>query len=140
MTRDILDSQGNIIGELTLPDETTEEVWAEKLGMYSYVKPNPTIQQIIDMKIENSINFGLSIIKSAATSNVLAGITTAGKTREVSDFLSNVERYLRSGSLYAAIAEIDDLIAAEIPPDISTWVSVERLTAVKVKIKEFLGI
>lgn len=35
MTRNILDYSGNILGELTLPDETTEEQWITALSMYS---------------------------------------------------------------------------------------------------------
>lgn len=41
MTRDILDYQGNVVGELDLPDDTSEAVWAEKLAVYA--RP-PTIQ------------------------------------------------------------------------------------------------
>lgn len=140
MTRNILDKDGNIIGELTLPDETSEEAWAEKLGVYSYVAPALTTQQIVDQKIQRAIDFGVSVIKSAATDNVIAGITQAGKTREVSDYLSDLERYLRSGSLYAALGSLEEMIAGEIPEDIQTWVSVERLTNVQSKIKSFLGI
>lgn len=34
MTRDILDDQNNVIGQLTLPDETSEVEWEEKLRTY----------------------------------------------------------------------------------------------------------
>lgn len=139
-TRNILDKDGNIIGEMTLPDETTEEEWLDKLTPYAYVKPNLTLQQVIDTKVSASIVFGLEIIKNAATENVITGITAANKTREVSDYLANLERYLRSGSLYAAISEIDDLMALEIPEDISTWVSIEKLNNTKLKIQKFLGL
>lgn len=36
MTRDILDKDDNIIGELTLPDDTPEEVWTTQLALYKY--------------------------------------------------------------------------------------------------------
>lgn len=33
-TRQILDAQGNVIGNLTLPDDTSEAVWQDKLNSY----------------------------------------------------------------------------------------------------------
>jgi hypothetical protein len=41
MTRNILDSEGNIIGEMTLPDETTEEEWQAQLLPYATPKAVP---------------------------------------------------------------------------------------------------
>lgn len=43
-TRDILDYYGNIIGQLTLPDETSEEEWTYQLSTYivnpeEYIEP-----------------------------------------------------------------------------------------------------
>lgn len=140
MTRDILDKHGNVIGALTLPDETTEDVWAEKLGIYSYVAPPKTMAQIVDAKILASIAFGFQVIKEAAAENVMAGITQAGKTREVSDYLAALERYLRSGSLYAAIQEIDDLKAdTQRPSDVAEFVTNDRLQNTRNKISTYLG-
>lgn len=48
MTRQILDSEGNVIGELTLPDETTEEEWQVKLAEFAYVKPVP-VEELKDV-------------------------------------------------------------------------------------------
>lgn len=42
MIRDILDYLGNKIGELELPDGTSEEVWAAKLAVYAIPPENPT--------------------------------------------------------------------------------------------------
>lgn len=33
-TRQILDAQGNVLGNLTLPDDTSEMIWQEKLNSY----------------------------------------------------------------------------------------------------------
>jgi len=42
MVRDCLDYLGNVVGELELPDDTSEETWAEALAVYS--KPPPPIE------------------------------------------------------------------------------------------------
>lgn len=101
---------------------------------------NPTAQEIVTGKINDSIVFGNKVIIQAAVENVLLGITQAGKTKEVSDFLSNLQTYLRSGSLYAAIVEIDTLVAGDIPSEISTWVNTTRLNQYKTQIQAYLGI
>ena len=41
-SRDILDHLGNKIGKLELPENTSEEVWAEKLSVY---KQKPIISE-----------------------------------------------------------------------------------------------
>lgn len=43
VTRNILDSLGNIIGTLTLPDETTEQQWVMALAPYAAAQSQPTI-------------------------------------------------------------------------------------------------
>lgn len=100
----------------------------------------PTAQEIIALKISAAIQFGNQIIVDATTTNVLQGISQAGKTKEVSDFLADLGRYLKEGSMYAAIDEIDRLVALGIPEDITTWVTLAKLAAVKLKIQTFLGI
>lgn len=100
---------------------------------------NPTIQEIVFSKINDAIVFGNQMIIQAAVENVLLGITQAGKTKDVSDFLSDLQTYLRSGSLYAALYEIDTLKAGTIPSDLSTWVNVTRLDSYKAQIQAFLA-
>lgn len=50
MKRDILDYLGNKIGELELPDDTSEEIWTSKLSVFAsapvVVFPNITARQI----------------------------------------------------------------------------------------------
>jgi len=40
MVRNILNYLGQVIGTLELPDDTTEEVWAEKLAPYAVAPPS----------------------------------------------------------------------------------------------------
>src|ERR1700744_2478724 len=102
MIVDILDSLGNIIGELELPDGTDPSVIAEKLAIYTYKNPTPTVKDIVSNAITNAATFGYELTVQFATENVIAGITPAGKTQAVADYVLNLNYYLKTGSLYAA--------------------------------------
>lgn len=100
----------------------------------------PTLQEIIQGKVSSASTFGQNMIVSAAVENIALGITQAGKTKEVSDYCDGLQRYLQTGSLYAAIQEIDNLIAAVPPASLSPFITVERLNSYRAKITAFLGI
>jgi len=53
MIRDILDYQGNVVGQLELPDTTSEERWAEVLAPYAVVPP--TTAEKLDIAISRSV-------------------------------------------------------------------------------------
>lgn len=76
MKRDILDYQGNKLGELELPDGTTEEVWEAKLAHFS--KPPPGEQQIIDSRlnqtIEQRIQWAKDMLQRFKKRNISLGI------------------------------------------------------------------
>lgn len=101
---------------------------------------NKTTEEIIQGKIDDAITFGGQIILEAVITNVTLGITQVGKTRIVSDYLRALQRYLREGSLYAAVEEIDELILNGIPGELAPFVTIEKLQAVKTKIQEYLVI
>lgn len=67
-TRNILDSLGNIIGELTLPDETTEPQWTSALAVYSTVNPVPTAPAILQTYTKNESG---AVTTSSATAAVV---------------------------------------------------------------------
>jgi hypothetical protein len=76
MIRDILDYQGNVIGQLELPDDTPEEVWTQRLALYAVAPPSPTEQ------------FQVELSRSVAESRVLADeIMNAFKARNLGIFL-----------------------------------------------------
>jgi hypothetical protein len=56
MIRNILDYQGNILGQLELPDDTPEEIWTQKLSPYAKPPPSPEEQfrQALSRKVEDS--------------------------------------------------------------------------------------
>lgn len=140
MTRNILNYNGICIGTLSLPDETTEDQWTDVLAIYAAPPPMPTLQQIVEAKLEAAIAFGTKMVTDAATQNVIDGVTAAGKYKDVSDFLQNLGRYLREGSLLAAIDEITLLTETDIPETVQPFVTAEKLIAAQGRIQSFLGI
>lgn len=102
---------------------------------------NPTSQEIVTSKIIAAITFGNNMIVQAAVENVLLGITQANKTKDVSDYLERLQLYLRTGSLYAALQEINSLLADSnrASLNLSPFVTDDRLNAYKASITTFLG-
>ena len=100
---------------------------------------SPTLREIISKSINDASVFGRAMILDAAVENVEMGITQAGKTREVANYCANVQRYLESGSLYAAVAEIDDLLAAGVPAELSPFITADRLNIYKTRINDYLA-
>ena len=51
MKRDILNHLGQKIGELELPDDTAEQVWAERLALYAVPPATVTLTEVVKSKI-----------------------------------------------------------------------------------------
>jgi hypothetical protein len=100
----------------------------------------PTSTEIVNGIVERAKVFGDSIAKEFKTENVLMGITQAGKTVAVTKYMHWIEHHTLAGSLYAALEEIATKQAEGLPSDLSPFVTDERLTAFKNKIKVYLGI
>jgi len=92
-------------------------------------------------KLIAATNFGMAMIVEVALSNISMGITQAGKTRAVSDYTAKLQGYLRTGSLYAAIEEIQDLRNDLTRPllGLSPFITDARLDEYKAKIQAFLA-
>lgn len=75
MTRNILDHEGNIIGELTLPDDTPEEVWQARLAEYSLPPkaPNQTFEPVTPRQMRQAL--------------ILSGVTL----QQIEDALNSLE-------------------------------------------------
>lgn len=73
MKRDILDYLGNVIGEMDLPDDTSEEVWAQKLAVYA-VDPNPNALQILDATIKERKEWADDFMQRFKKKNLLENI------------------------------------------------------------------
>ena len=88
--------------------------------------------------IENAIEYFNEVMVEFAAENITLGITVAGKTKDVADYLQNILRYGQSGSLYEVIAEVDVLKLAGIPANLSPFVTDARLDAFKQKFVDYL--
>lgn len=138
-TRDILDTNGNVVGQLTLPDDTSEDVWQQKLAIYLYIVPAPDPTIVIQDKIKAAMKFGKDLITAKSATQIQMGIVQAGKAKDVLDYTVNLVTYLMAGSLIAAEQEIDSLIAAGIPDELSPFVTIDTLNDTKQKIINFLA-
>jgi hypothetical protein len=139
-TRDIIDYQGNVIGSLSLPEGTSEDTWTEKLIVYAQAPIQPTMEEIVGKKIVDAQTFGQALLKEFATENVLMGITEAGKTIQVTDYLHKLSHYIMTGSLYAALTEIDVIISDTNKSDLDPFVTNDRMNIYKEKIQRYLGL
>ena len=123
---------------LSEEDYTTYEVYSESL--IAAWSTNKTQLMIEDDIIQPAMDFGHRAITRFAAGNVILGVTQAGKAAAVSLFLHKVEHFMRSGSLYAAIAEIDSLISDGLPSDLAPFITEDRMNDFKATIKTYLGI
>lgn len=117
----------------TYYDSLTEE------GEIAKITPRLT-NELINKKIREATDFGINLIRQYVIENIQMGITQAGKTRIVADYLRRLQRYIESGSLYAALEELNALINAPIDSELAPYVTVDRLTTYKQKIQAFLEI
>lgn len=134
-TRNVLDANDNVIGTLTLPDNTPEDVWTRKLAEFKYTNPTMTTEEKVQAIMEAAMEFGKQLMKEFAAENVLLGITQAGMTNTVRKRLSEVTNALLTGSLYDAIYEV-----RQIPPEHKddTFITDARLLVFINKIEKYL--
>lgn len=96
MRRDILDYNGNKIGDMELPDDTSEQVWAEKLAPYAAGPGSLSMATIVSNKIMNYRKLAPGLLVDFYTQNTLAGITTAQSDQMFDDYADVLNR-LREG-------------------------------------------
>jgi hypothetical protein len=89
--------------------------------------------------VSKSVEFFNNMMINCAAKNVLEGITQAGKTRDVADYLKDAMRYGQSGSLYEVVNEIDRKISEGIPTELSPFITDEKLLDMKNKALTFLN-
>lgn len=89
--------------------------------------------------IQKARMFGDATITQFALENVAMGITQAGKTREVADYCQKLQYYMSTGSLYAALEELQE-ISLNVPQNLAPFVTSDRLNIYENKIKSYLGI
>lgn len=100
MTRDILDNEGNKIGELTLPDGTEESYWDAALAPYS--KPAKKMDEIIEERIHLYESTAPKLLREIKAANTIAGITLAESDKMFDDFQDVLLR-IREGMFPTAL-------------------------------------
>src|ERR1035437_9231965 len=113
-----------IADDAKVPDNTYQIMTLEEYNVYKATNLAPTPIQIVSAKLKESITFGSNLIFQAVVENITLGITQAGKTQAVSDYCAKLQVYVTTGSLYAAMDEIDALIAAGIPANLSPFITI----------------
>lgn len=98
-----------------------------------------TTQQRLAKIIKEASEFGQNLILEFAAENMLMGITQAGKTKQVADYLTDVIRYVQTGSLYEVVNEIDRLKNSGIPENLSPYITEERMEIFKNRILGYLN-
>lgn len=99
-SRDAVDKNGNVVGVVTMPVGTPEDVWAYLLSRY-----NPPATPIYDVIINRLTKYEKSadqLLKDIKTSNTLAGITLAQSAQMFIDF-QHVLMAIREGAFPTAI-------------------------------------
>lgn len=95
--------------------------------------------EIVISNISNAIAFGHELMLKFSAELVLMGILQANKSKQVNDYLINIERYLRTGSLYVAIEELQSLINITPPESLAPFVTSDRLQSYKSQIETYLN-
>lgn len=124
-------------------DEVTQEDLSALTTFWSQVTEvqfSPSLHEIISQKINGASAFGRALILDFAVDNVQLGVTQAGKTRAVSDYCRALQRYLESGSLYAAVEQINEMLTAGAPLELSPFVTAARLTSYRDRILGYLAL
>jgi|GEM_PF-5565870 len=130
-SREVVDSEGNVIGSLSVPPGLNDESWEYLLSHYSESTASPSVNTIISGKIKSAELFGKELIREIATDNVLAGATIDEIRQMISDH-NNIILMLLSGSLYTAISAIQEITPTEI-------LTQQRIDQYIGKIKYYLG-
>lgn len=138
--RDILDANGQVIGQLSLPQGTPEEVWQEKLAIFQYVLPRPSQNDIIKAGLKAASDFGKDLAQQGVIDSMAMGLAQAPNLLDVMLYTMTTQSFLMSGALQAALADMDKKLAAGIPENLAPFVTVDIVTARRDKIKAFLGI
>lgn len=118
-------------------DENLANEYWDSLTATSF---NPTLAEIVAGKIEDAQLFGNELLNKFATENVLLGITQAGKTIEVTNYLHKLSHYVMTGSLYAALIEIATIIQDQNKSNLAPFITNDRMIEYKHIIQTYLQI
>lgn len=149
MKRDILNYLGDKIGEMELPDDTSEDVWLEKLSKYSVAPVNPALESL-KLTIKQRREYADDLIERLKFKNISEGINALQamymhhKMRALSVTFYGVPMTLDlmnmvvSGDIEVACLSLMNCT----PDDMSQpfhWLSADRVSWIVADMKSYLG-
>lgn len=127
-TRNIVNYQGTVIGQLTLPDNTSETNWQNALAPYA--QPPKGMSEIVYDKLGYYEQVAEQLIRELKRDNTLAGITLAQSDQLFDDYADVLIR-IREGAFPTALYRLQQ-------KQPSGFVTQEILDAWIAKIKAYL--
>lgn len=156
MIKDIKDKDGNIIGQLELPDDTPDSVWVEKLNSYKATQAQLSLREYLKtIYIPSVKKFVVELEEEFVIENIANGISQSGKTGGVLAVLAKkiyLEGLPEAISMMESIRGVCPSLTVTIQiidyhinhiqdyGDLSPFITVDRLEFLKNKIKNFLGL
>lgn len=107
--RDILNWQDEKIGELELPDGTSEEVWALKLSMFSQPPSSISMKELVQNKILKYRSTATQLLTEMYAENTLAGITLQQSDDMFSEYADVILR-IQQGAFPSALYRLSQKI------------------------------
>jgi hypothetical protein len=96
------------------------------------VPPVITTQSKYESIVEKAIAGFNNIMIEYAASNIILGITQAGKTKLIADTLADIQRYGMSGSLYQVIAGLQSItLTSDMDPYLNSSVIADLIQKTK---------
>lgn len=99
-TRDALNSHGDVIGQVELPDDASEADWAQALALYN--PPAKPLSQLVYDRLIKYERAAPAVLREIKTSNTLSGITLVQSAQMFAD-LGTILLAIREGAFPTAI-------------------------------------
>lgn len=132
-TRDILNCENEVIGTLSLPENTSEDVWTQKLAPYATQPSVRTLQTAVAEQVTAAMEFGRKLMAEVGAENVLLGYSVED-IKQIMTKTERVQMALLAGALHIAIDELASIVTDEV------LVTAARITSVRNKIQTYLGL
>lgn len=75
-TRSIVDSNLNVVGELTMPEGTSEEIWTAKMSAFK-ITPQEKLARALTLKVKERKEFADDLMERFKQRNIADGINAA---------------------------------------------------------------
>ena len=115
-----------------------QNYWSSATAATFQASPSQQVTNAIGAAME----FGTQMLMQFATQNVMAGITQSGKTQACIDYCHELAHCLITGSLYAAINQINTMIAdtSTTKANLSPFITNNVLYVFLNKVQTYLGL